>query len=71
VNVASVTARSPSSVPEPNTAILLGSGLIGVAFALRRGVHGRSKLPQQHPRLACGLDRTGTANPLKSVRLAG
>ncbi len=35
-NVASVTARSPSSVPEPNACLLLGSGLIGLGFVLRR-----------------------------------
>jgi hypothetical protein len=34
VNVASATARSPSSVPEPNAALLLGSGLIALGLAL-------------------------------------
>ncbi len=36
VNVTSVMARSPSSVPEPNASFLLGSGLIGLGFVLRR-----------------------------------
>ncbi len=43
LNVASVTARSPSSVPEPNAALLLGSGLIGLGFVLRRRVHRSSR----------------------------
>ena len=36
IDVANVTERSPSSVPEPNTTALLGFGLIAVGFALRR-----------------------------------
>ncbi len=36
VNVASVTERSPSSVPEPSTTLLLSSGLIGLALGFRR-----------------------------------
>ncbi len=44
VNVASVTERAPSSIPEPSSSLLLGCGLIGLAvgFRSRRRIKGRT-----------------------------